>query len=86
MAAARATAVAFVLHLRPPELLGLAQLGRKATRLWLDHMDEEVALCSVVRYYFYFGPRGGWAHVSSADISPHPSQGDPMWIVTAVKA
>lgn len=60
--------------------------AEKATKLWLDHMDEEVALCSIVRNYFYFGPRGGWAHVSSADISPHPSQGDPMWIVTAVKA
>ena len=57
----------------------------KAVRVWLEHMDEEVALCSVVRNYFYFGPRGGWQNVSSADISPHPSLGDPMWLVTAVK-
>jgi len=59
---------------------------RKATRLWLDKMDEEVALCSVVRNYFYFGPVGGWQNVSSADVSPHPSRGDPLWIVTAVKS
>ena len=58
----------------------------KATKVWLDHMDEEVALCSIVRDYFHFGPVGGWHNVSSADISPHPTRGDPMWIVTAVKA
>jgi len=57
----------------------------KASRLWLSHMDEEVGLCSVVRNYFYFGPQGGWSNVSSADISPHPYEGDPLWIVTAVK-
>lgn len=58
----------------------------KATSAWLNHMDEEVALCSVVRNYFYFGPIAGWQNVSSADVSPHPSRGDPLWIVTAVKA
>ena len=57
----------------------------KATSLWLRSMDEEVALASVVRNYLYFGPEGGWANVSSADLSPHPTEGDPMWIVTAVK-
>ena len=57
----------------------------KATRVWLTNMDEEVALCAVVRNFFYFGPVGGWAHVSSADVSPHHSRGDPMWLVTAVK-
>ena len=58
----------------------------KATSVWLSNMDEEVALCSVVRNYFYFGPRAGWQNVSSADASPHPSRGDPLWSVTAVKA
>lgn len=58
----------------------------KATSVWLRNMDEEVALCSVVRNFFYFGPAGGWANVSSADLSPHPTQGDPLWMVTAVKA
>ena len=63
----------------------------KATRLWLRHMDEDVALCSVVRNYFYFGvsmdsTRGGWVNVTSADVSPHPTQGDPLWVVAAVKA
>ena len=48
-------------------------------------MDEEVALCALVRNFFYFGPVGGWAHVSSADVSPHPTRGDPMWVVTAVR-
>ena len=43
------------------------------------------ALCAVVRDFFYFGPAGGWAHVSSADVSPHPTRGDPMWVVTAVR-
>ena len=57
-----------------------------ALRLWRNKMDEEVALCSVVRNYFHFGPPGGWQNISSADISPHPSIGDPMWIVTAVKS
>lgn len=60
--------------------------NEKATKVWLAAMDEEVALCSVVRSYFHFGPRGGWTFVSSADVSPHPTRGDPMWIVTAVKA
>ena len=58
----------------------------KATRLWLSHMDEDVALCSIVRTYFSFGPVGGWKNITSADISPHPTRGDPMWIVSAVKA
>jgi len=60
--------------------------AEKATSLWLGHMDEGVALCSVVRNFFYFGPPRGWVNVSSADLSPHPTRGDPMWIVTAVKA
>ena len=58
----------------------------KATSLWLNNMDEEVALSSIVRNYFYFGPVAGWQNVTSADVSPHPTEGDPMWIVTAVKA
>ena len=57
----------------------------KATSLWLNNMDEEVALSSIVRNYFYFGPVAGWQNVTSADVSPHPTEGDPMWIVTAVK-
>ena len=60
--------------------------AEKASALWLRAMDEEVALCGIVRDYFYFGPRGGWRNVTSADLSPHPTQGDPMWIVMAVKA
>jgi predicted DsbA family dithiol-disulfide isomerase/SAM-dependent methyltransferase len=58
----------------------------KATSLWLNNMDEEVALSSIVRNYFYFGPVAGWQNVTGADVSPHPTEGDPMWIVTAVKA
>ena len=57
----------------------------KAISLWLNNMDEEVALSSIVRNYFYFGPVAGWQNVTSADVSPHPTEGDPMWIVTAVK-
>ena len=45
-----------------------------------------VALCSVVRAFFAFGPAGGWRNVSSVDLSPHPTEGDPLWMVTAVKA
>ena len=75
--------------LRPGGLAVVAFTNRvfesKATRLWLSSMDEEVALCAVVRDYFYFGPVGGWREISSADISPHTSRGDPLWIVTAVK-
>ena len=59
--------------------------AHKATRLWLASMDEEVALCAVVRTFFAFGPAGGWRNVSSADVSPHPTAGDPVWVVTAVK-
>ena len=51
MAAARATAVAFVLYLRPSELLALtspcltppSQLGRKATRLWTVTLHAQEA-------------------------------------------
>ena len=60
-------------------------LAEKATHLWLSKLDEEVALCGLVRDYFYFGPPGGWQNVSSADLSPHESAGDPMWMVSAVK-
>ncbi|EOD19110.1 hypothetical protein EMIHUDRAFT_63771 [Emiliania huxleyi CCMP1516] len=60
--------------------------AEKATALWLSKIDEDVALCSVVRAFFAFGPAGGWRNVSSVDLSPHPTEGDPLWMVTAVKA
>ena len=60
--------------------------AEKASALWLASMDEEVALCAIVREYFFFGPVDGWRNVTSADLSPHPTRGDPMWIVMAVKA
>ena len=57
----------------------------KATKVWLDHMDEEAGLGVVVRTFFAFGAPNGWQNVSAADLSPHPTDGDPMYIVTAVK-
>ena len=59
----------------------------KATKVWLDHMDEEAGLGVVVRTFFAFGAPhpDGWQNVTAADLSPHPTDGDPMWIVTAVK-
>ena len=48
-----------------------------------DHPEEPLLStgCACCRA----GSSGGWAHVSSADVSPHHSRGDPMWLVTAVK-
>ena len=57
----------------------------KATKVWLDHMDEEAGLGVVVRTFFAFGAPNGWQNVTAADLSPHPTDGDPMYIVTAVK-
>lgn len=58
---------------------------RKATAIWQRLMDEEVLLADFVKTCFYFAPHGGWDHISSIDISPHHSAGDPMWVVMAIK-
>eukprot|EP00617_Octactis_speculum_P019689 CAMPEP_0185754598 /NCGR_PEP_ID=MMETSP1174-20130828/13225_1 /TAXON_ID=35687 /ORGANISM="Dictyocha speculum, Strain CCMP1381" /LENGTH=447 /DNA_ID=CAMNT_0028432879 /DNA_START=77 /DNA_END=1420 /DNA_ORIENTATION=+ len=61
----------------------------KAVASWLSHIDEDVALCNLVKNHFGLsnprGGGGGWDHIGSVDISPHHSAGDPMWLVTAVR-
>jgi len=56
----------------------------KAVNVWAKETYDGEGHVHVINKYFQHGPAGGWAHVSSVDVSP--SHGDPMWLVTAVKA
>lgn len=56
----------------------------KAVKLWADETDDGAGHTHILCRYFQHGPEGGWAHLTSADVSPR--HGDPVWLVTAVKA
>jgi predicted DsbA family dithiol-disulfide isomerase/SAM-dependent methyltransferase len=58
---------------------------QKATAIWKTSMAEEVALSNFVENCFRFAPQGEWENINSIDISPHHSEGDPMWVVMATK-
>jgi SAM-dependent methyltransferase len=60
--------------------------GSKAIAMWVANMNDGPGHCQIVGNYFHFNPDRGWRDISSADISPNPGRGDPMWVVTAVKA
>jgi predicted DsbA family dithiol-disulfide isomerase/SAM-dependent methyltransferase len=56
----------------------------KAVNVWANETDDGEGHAHLIGRHFQFGPKGGWTHLSSIDVSP--SHGDPMWLVTAVKA
>jgi len=56
----------------------------KAVNVWAKETDDGEGHAHLIGRHFQFGPVGGWKHLSSIDVSP--SHGDPMWLVTAVKA
>lgn len=58
---------------------------QKATAIWKRSMAEEVALSNFVETCFRFAPQGEWENINSVDISPHHTEGDPMWVVMATK-
>jgi len=56
----------------------------KAVHLFAAETDDGEGHTHHVCNYFRFGPTGGWQNLSTVDVSPN--HGDPVWIVTAVKA
>jgi len=74
--------------LRPGGMAVVAMSHRcfieKAVNVWAKETYDGEGHVHIVSRYFQNGPVDGWSHMSSVDISP--SHGDPMWLVTAVKA
>jgi len=56
----------------------------KAVNVWANETYDGEGHAHLVSRYFQHGPAQGWTHLSTVDVSP--SHGDPMWLVTAVKA
>lgn len=56
----------------------------KAVNVWARETYDGEGHVHLISRYFQHGPVNGWHQVSSLDVSP--SHGDPMWLVTAVKA
>lgn len=56
----------------------------KAVNVWAKETYCGEGHVHVVNRYFQHSPVGGWANISSIDVSP--SHGDPIWLVTATKA
>jgi len=56
----------------------------KAVNVWAKETYDGEGHVHLISRYFQHGPVNGWKNVSSFDVSP--SNGDPMWLVTAVKA
>lgn len=56
----------------------------KTVAVWANEVYDGEGHAHVIREYFWHSVEGGWSGLSSADVSPR--QGDPIWIVTAVKA
>merc|ERR1711935_618654 len=56
----------------------------KTVNVWANEVYDGEGHAHLIREYFWHGPEGGWSGLSSVDVSPR--QGDPIWLVTAVKA
>jgi len=56
----------------------------KTINLWAKEVYDGEGHAHVLRKYFLHSPHQGWAGLSSIDMSP--KVGDPVWIVSAVKA
>eukprot|EP00933_Yihiella_yeosuensis_P021052 TRINITY_DN16752_c1_g1_i1.p1 TRINITY_DN16752_c1_g1~~TRINITY_DN16752_c1_g1_i1.p1 ORF type:complete len:854 (+),score=160.01 TRINITY_DN16752_c1_g1_i1:264-2564(+) len=56
----------------------------KTVNVWAKETDDGEGHAHLICRYFQHGPVGGWEKLSTVDVSPQ--HGDPMWLVTAVKA
>jgi SAM-dependent methyltransferase len=56
----------------------------KAVNVWANETYDGEGHVHLISRYFQHGPQAGWTHLSSVDVSP--PHGDPVWLVTAVKA
>jgi len=56
----------------------------KCVHEWVKEINDGEGHAHLICRYFQYGPRGGWVQLSSSDVSPR--HGDPLWVVTAVKA
>merc|ERR1712113_541246 len=56
----------------------------KTIAVWANEVYDGEGHVHIIRNYFLYSPEGAWTGLSSIDVSP--KQGDPVWLVTAVKA
>jgi len=56
----------------------------KCVNVWARETYDGEGHAHILRNYLLHSAPGGWSNLSSVDVSPQ--NGDPMWIVTAVKA
>lgn len=56
----------------------------KAVKAFAEETYDGEGHTHLISRYFQHGPAGGWSGLAAADVSPQ--HGDPMWLVTAVKA
>jgi predicted DsbA family dithiol-disulfide isomerase len=56
----------------------------KTVNVWAREVYDGEGHVHILRNYFLFSPDNGWLGISSADVSS--KEGDPVWLVTAVKA
>jgi len=56
----------------------------KAVRIWAEEPHDGEGHAHLICRYFQHGPEGGWVNLSSVDVSPR--NGDPLWVVSAVRA
>lgn len=56
----------------------------KTVNVWAREVYDGEGHVHILRNYFLFSPNNGWLGISSADVSS--KEGDPVWLVTAVKA
>jgi predicted DsbA family dithiol-disulfide isomerase len=74
--------------LRPGGVAVIAHSHRcfieKAVKVFADATYDGEGHTHHICRYFQHSPVGGWDHLATADVSPR--HGDPVWLVTAVKA
>jgi len=74
--------------LKPGGMVVIAHSHRvfidKAVKAFAQETYDGEGHTHTICRYFQHGPQGGWEKLSTADVSPR--HGDPMWLVTAVKA
>jgi len=56
----------------------------KCVNVWAQETYDGEGHAHLISRYFQHGPKEGWAHLTSFDVSPR--HGDPVWLVSAVKA
>eukprot|EP00928_Gymnodinium_smaydae_P098343 TRINITY_DN9123_c0_g1_i1.p1 TRINITY_DN9123_c0_g1~~TRINITY_DN9123_c0_g1_i1.p1 ORF type:complete len:1204 (+),score=178.77 TRINITY_DN9123_c0_g1_i1:275-3886(+) len=56
----------------------------KTVNVWANEVYDGEGHAHILRNYFLYSSEGGWAHISSTDVSPR--HGDPLWLISAVKS